>query len=129
MSQENVERLRALYAEMACGNFGNATELLAPDFVYEPMADGRQTLVGVGAFTRQFREFLCQWSEFRIEALELEDLGETVLVTERQRGKGRASGIETEMTFFSTWTFRDGLVVRARWDSDRAGALEAAGKG
>jgi hypothetical protein len=50
-----------------------------------------------------------------------------VLVTGRQYGKGRSSGIETEMTFFAAWTFRDGLVARLRWDSDREQALEAAG--
>ncbi len=96
-----------------------------PDLVYEPISDGRETFIGPAAFADQFREFLAQWSEFRIEALELEDLGDAVLVTERQHGKGRSSGIEAEMTFFAAWTFRHGLVVRARWDYDRAAAVEA----
>jgi hypothetical protein len=30
------------------------------------------------------------------------------------------------MTFCAAWVFREGKVVRARWDSDRASALEAA---
>ena len=128
MSRENVERIRELYSAFARGDFRAATDLLAPDVVYEPMAEGREAFQGVEAFGASFREFLAQWSEFRTEALEIEDLGDVVLVTERQRGTGRASGIETEMTFFSTWTFRDGRVVRARWDADRASALEAAGR-
>jgi ketosteroid isomerase-like protein len=67
-------------------------------------------------------------SEFRIEAQEFVEVGEAVLVTERQYGKGQSSGIETEMTFYAAWTFRDGLVVRIRWETDRARALEAAGE-
>jgi ketosteroid isomerase-like protein len=128
MSAENVERMRAMYSEFARGNFRPAPDLLAPDLAYEPMAEGREAFHGVDEFGAQFREFLAQWSEFTIEALEFEDLGDAVLITERQRGKGRASGVETEMTFFSVWTFRDDLVVRARWDADRDSALEAAGR-
>jgi ketosteroid isomerase-like protein len=73
------------------------------------------------------REFLAQWSEFRIDAEEFVEVGETILVTERQHGTGKSSGISTEATFYSVWTFRDGLVTRARWETERATALEAAG--
>ena len=127
MSEENVERLRELYAGFARGDFRGSADLFSPDFVYEPMSDGRQAYAGMAAFANQFREFLAQWEDFRIEAQELEDLGDAVLVTEVQRGKGRASGIETAMAFYAVWTFRDGVIVHGRWDADRASALEAAG--
>ena len=125
MSAEHVERIRALYADFSSGTFGGNEDLFAPDVLYEPMAEGREAFVGLEAFAAQFREFLAQWSDFRIEILQIEDLGDAVLVTERQHGRGRASGVEAEMTFFAVWTFRDGLIVRARWDPDRASALEA----
>jgi ketosteroid isomerase-like protein len=124
MSEENVTRLRALYDDMGRGTFNTAGDLIADDIVYEPVGDGREAYVGRDAFGAQFREFLGQWSEFRIEALDFEDLGDAVLVTERQSGTGRASGIEAQMTFFAVWTFRDGVVVRARWDTNRASAIE-----
>ncbi len=61
------------------------------------------------------REFLAQWSDFRIEAEEIADHGEEVVVTERQRATGKASGVATEQTVYATWTFRDGEVIRVRW--------------
>jgi ketosteroid isomerase-like protein len=127
MSQENVERLRAVYSEWAQGNFQAGRELFADDVVFEPMSDGRKAYVGPEAVADQMRDFFAQWSEFTIEAQEFAEVGEAVLVTERQYGKGKSSGIETEMTFYSAWIFRDGLVVRALWETDRARALEAAG--
>src|SRR5829696_2583255 len=104
MSAENVERVRGLYEAMARGNFGSRADLFSPDLLYEPIAEGREAFRGVESFAAQFREFLAQWSEFRVEALEVEDRGDVVLVTERQYGKGRASGAPAEMTFFATWT-------------------------
>jgi ketosteroid isomerase-like protein len=127
MSQENVERLRAVYAEWADGNFRAGGDLLAEDVVFEPMADGRSVFVGREAVEQQMREFLAQLKEYRVEAQEIEEIGETVLVSERQHGIGKSSGAEVEMTCFAAWTFRDGLVTRIRWDPDRAAALEAAG--
>ena len=123
MAEENVERLRELYARMASGDFGGPTDLFSPEFIFEPMSDGRRSYVGMQAFADQMRDFLGQWEDFRIEPLEFEDLGDAVLVIERQSGRGRASGVETDMTFYAVWTFRDGLIVRGRWDADRESAL------
>jgi ketosteroid isomerase-like protein len=128
MSRENVERLRPVYAEWARGNFRAGAELLADDVVFAPMSDGHGAHIGREAVKRQMREFLAQWSEFRIEAQGYAELGDAVVVTERHFGKGRSSGIDTEGTLYATWTFRDGLVVRIRWEADLATALEAAGE-
>lgn len=73
------------------------------------------------------RGFLAQWSDCRIEGEAFVEVGDTILVTERQHATGKSSGIETAMTAYCVWTFRDGLVVRARWEIDRAIALEAVG--
>ena len=126
MSRANVERLQALYAELARGNFRGSGDLLAADVVYEPFSDGRRAYRGPEAVANYMREFLAQWSDFRIEAREFAEIGEAVLVTERQRGSGKSSGVETEMTFYATWIFRGGQVVRVRWDSDRDSAFAVA---
>jgi ketosteroid isomerase-like protein len=123
MSQENVERLRDVYSAWAKGDFRAGGELLAPDVVFEPMSDGRQAYRGRGAVENQMREFLAQWSEFRVEAHDFEEVGDAVLVTERQYGKGKGSGIETEGTFYAVWIFHDGRVIRVKWETDRAKAL------
>jgi ketosteroid isomerase-like protein len=125
MSQENIERLRAVYTEWAKGNFRAGRELWATDVSFEQMSDGRAAL-GAEAIEGYMREFLAQWSDFRIEAEDIAEVGDTILVTERQLGTGKSSGIETDQTAYAIWTFRNGLVVRARWMMDRTSALEAA---
>ena len=126
MSEENVEHLRAVYAEWAKGNFRAGEELWAPDIVFEAMSDGRSA-IGRDAIEGFMREFLAQWTDFQIEATDLVERGDTILVTERQRGTGKRSGIEIDQTDYAAWTFRDGLVTSVRWDIDRASVLEAAG--
>ena len=52
-------------------------------------------------------EVLAHWSDYRIEAEELEDLGEdSVLVVGRQRGTGKLSGAEVDYPIFIVWKFR-----------------------
>src|SRR6476659_4333198 len=126
MSQENVERLQAVYSEWARGNFRPGGQLFAPDVAFEALTDGRAA-IGRDAVEGYMREFLAHWTEFRIEAEDFVEAGEAILVTERQHGTGKSSGVDAEMTVYSVWTFRDGVVVRVRWEIDRASPLEAAG--
>jgi ketosteroid isomerase-like protein len=126
MSQENVERLQAVYSEWAQGNFRPGGRLFAPDIAFDALTDGRAA-IGRDAVEGYMREFLAQWTEFRIEAKDFVEVGETILVTERQHGTGKSSGVEVEMTVYAVWTFRDGVVVRVRWEIDRDDALEATG--
>jgi len=53
-------------------------------------------------------------------------VGETIFVREWQHGTGKSSGVETELTDYAAWTFRDAEVVRIRWETGRPSALEAA---
>nr|MBA2546554.1 nuclear transport factor 2 family protein [Solirubrobacterales bacterium] len=116
------------YAEWAKGNFRAGGELFAPDARYETAAPGQKTpAFGPEGIEDRMREFLAQWSEFRIVAEAFEEFGDAVLVTERQHGIGKGSGVETEQTFYAVWVFRDGSVISARWDASRERVIQAAG--
>jgi ketosteroid isomerase-like protein len=128
MAEEDLERLKAVYAELAKGNLRAGFELFAPDISYEPIADGRESLSREGG-RRFMREFVAQWDDFRVEAKAYEQLGDTILVAERQSGTGKASGIKIDMTAYAAWTFRDGLVTRVRWSLDRDDAVQPAEPG
>ncbi len=52
------------------------------------------------------------FQELWIEALEVEAIGERVLVRVRQRGRFRTSGIDVDVTYFQLWTFSGGRAVR-----------------
>ena len=129
MSDDDLEAVRGVYAAFAKGDLAAATELFADDILFEPMSDGRQAFVGLEAVGRQMREFLSHWEDFRVEAEEFRRVGDSIVVTERQRGRGKASGVETESTFYAVWTFRGGSAVRVRWETDEAAALSAARQG
>jgi ketosteroid isomerase-like protein len=126
MSEENVARLRAIYAQWAKGNLDAGEDLYAADAAFIPIAEGRSTLDREG-FRRFMHSFLAEWDDFTSEAVEMTDHGGKVLVTERQHATGRGSGIAIDQLFYVVWTFRDGLAVKVRWDSDLAEAREAAG--
>jgi ketosteroid isomerase-like protein len=126
MSDENAGRLRAIYAEWAKGNLAAGEELYAEDVAFLPMAEGRELLDRDG-FRRFMRSFLTEWEDFTSAAVEMEDLGDKILVTERQHATGKGSGIEIDQLFYVVWTFRDGRVVSVRWDSELSEARAAAG--
>jgi hypothetical protein len=126
MSEENVARLRAVYEEWGKGKLQAGEELYAESITFVPLAEGRQVLDRDG-FRRFMHTFLTEWEGFTSEALEMEDFGDMVLVTERQHATGRGSRIDIDQVFYVVWTFRDGLAVNVRWDSDLEEAREAAG--
>ena len=73
-------------------------------------------------------EVLAHWSDYRIEAEELEDLGEdSVLVVGHQRGRGKLSGAEADYPIFVVWKFRENEAIGVYLEGTREAALEAAG--
>jgi ketosteroid isomerase-like protein len=62
-----------------------------------------------------------------MEAEELVEARDTVLVSVRQSGVGRASGVPAELRYFTLWSFRGGKVIRIESFRQRSEALEAAG--
>jgi ketosteroid isomerase-like protein len=126
MSEENVERLRALYREWSQGHLRPGPEIYASDAMFEPIAEGREAYDAEG-FQRFMREFLEQWEDFRVEIRDIQDFGDRVLVTEHQHATGKRSGIPMEMTNYAIWSFRDGLITGARWELDLDEANRAAG--
>lgn len=133
MSEENVARLRRVYADWEIGDFRGGRQLFAPDVFFAPGSPGDEPLHGVDNVVAHFRGFLEQWRDFRVVPQDFTAVGRTaagdnvVLVTEQQSGTGSGSGVPIEQTFYAAWTFRDGLVVSVLWKTNREEALEAAG--
>ena len=128
MSEEKLELLRPVLAEWAKGNFWAAPELLAPDVTFRAAMPANFVAQGLEETALRMLEVLEEWSDYRIEAEELEDLGDdTVLAAGRQRGTGKLSGAEADYPIFVVWTFRENQVIGMYLEGTREGALEAAG--
>ena len=130
MSQENVELVRAAFRFFEEGNIAGVLSLVDEDIVVTQPAD----MPGVSP--RQFghadvREAFGiwpeQWDDFSVELRRIVDVGERVLVTTVQHGRGKESGIEVEMIFSFVFGFRAGKVLEWQIFMGEDEALKAVG--
>ena len=131
MSQENVEIVRSICAAWQRGDF-TSVKWAHPEIDYAIVggpAPGSWT--GVAGMAEATREALSPWETFRIEVEEYRELdGERVLVLWKFKGRGKASGLETEQlspTGAYLFQIRGGKVIRLSYYADPAQALEAVG--
>ena len=129
MSQEIVEIVRRIYEGWATGDFQASFDELDPHVVFIVSADfpDAATCYGTESVREWMRRFLEQWDRLTIEANELRAVGDTVIVRLTQRGQGRASGIEGDMSYFHVLTFRGGKIMRLDVVMHEREVLEALG--
>jgi ketosteroid isomerase-like protein len=116
MSQENVDRLRAL---LQAWNPGDEVDmsLLDPSVVYEdtilPDQVG-ETYRGYQGVARATRRWLEAYEKVTVELEQVFDAGDQIVSIHRARSRARHTGIESELRFAYLWTFRDGRVIHFR---------------
>jgi uncharacterized protein len=128
MSQENVEVVRRAYEAWNRGD--DEGWAAGPGFEYFPSGGVPGTesrYEGVEGFTRYLRRFWDEFADARTELRGIRDLGDLVLAEITFHGRGRRSGVETEMEGYQLWTLREGKIVRGQGFTDLDAALEAAG--
>jgi ketosteroid isomerase-like protein len=73
-------------------------------------------------------EFFESWDALRVEPEEFVHLGpDRILVALRLRGRGKGSGVSTDMLLYELMTIREGKLVERRAFRNRPDAFEAAG--
>jgi ketosteroid isomerase-like protein len=129
MSEENLEVVRAIYSRFNEGDFRASVDLLDPHIVFLMMRDApwAEAYVGVEAVAAAMRGLFETWADFTLKAEELIPAGDSVLVSVRQQGVARISGVPTDEHYFTVWSFRGRKVIRIENFRERAQALEAAG--
>jgi ketosteroid isomerase-like protein len=130
MSQENVEIVRRCIEYWDRRDDTFLTELVDPDAVLDLSRNvfNPDVYRGYDGFRRYVEVVDEMWDNFEARPEEFIDGGDHVVVAVRISGKGRGSGVETEMRLFNIWTLREGKVVRVTGGyRDRTEALEAAG--
>jgi ketosteroid isomerase-like protein len=131
MSEENVEIVRRLWADLETENLEASIHLLdegveiwnAPQF---PVTGPYRGHDGVRQWAAEQWEVLSGLHHEIEEIIEAPD-GETLVSVQRTQGRMRHTDMKTNVQWATTWTIRDGKVLRAYGYLTRAEALETAG--
>ena len=83
--------------------------------------------VGADGVFEFFRDMGETWSDWGFEVGQARDLGQHVLITGRQHGRGRMSGVEVDSPRACVLAVRDGAVTELRYFTEPAEALKAVG--
>jgi ketosteroid isomerase-like protein len=125
MSQENVEIVRRSIEAYARGDLDAALADSHPDVVWNPFEE--PPMQGSAAIRTYLARWEETWDDYEFRAEDYVDAGDRVLVTMHFRGRGKASGIETEARTYHVYTLRDGKTVSMVEFLDRDQAVPAAG--
>ena len=110
---EPREKLKTLYEEWARGDFSRS-DIFDPEMEMESIGLAEPMHAeSYAEFVELMREWLSAWGKpLTIDAEEMIESGDRILVLVRWKGRGKGSGVEMEAGGGHLWTFRDGLVVR-----------------
>jgi len=124
----DLEVLRDVYSHWERGDF-TYSAAFAEDYVWKAVdAIESGEYAGFGEVTPAWRTWLQSWDGFRVEAEEIIAGSDGMYgVMQLFRGKGKASGLESEERSACVATMRDGLIARMEGFWDRDAALQAAG--
>ena len=129
MSQENVDTVRSLFDYWEQGDWQASAELFDPEFV-AIFSSGAfpdpGTYRGARRTLDAWRSWLEAWEEFSLELEDAIPVGERVVVLNRLRGRGKASGIAVDAEVGCIFDLNRGRIVRMVF-CDRRQALQAAG--
>ncbi len=127
MSRESFQIVDGLIDAWNRRDLPAALEQMHPQCEVRPV-EATETLHGHEGVAAAFRDWFDAFEEFTMEAEDVIAHGDRVLVTMRQRARGKGSGLEIEERFYQLFTLRDGKVFRFEEYSEEADAREALGR-
>jgi uncharacterized protein len=129
MSEENVEIVLRGVAAINRGDPEGFYALCDPGFEMHLMGALGEPVryAGRDGVFEFFRDMGETWADWGFEVERTRDLDDRVLIIGRQRGRGRASGVEVDSPRGCVLAVRDGAVTELRYFMEPAQALEAAG--
>jgi ketosteroid isomerase-like protein len=129
VTHRNTETIRSIYERWGTGDFAAGTEHFDPNlvFIMRPEFPDSGTYLGPERVAEYMRLFLEPWEWITIEATEIIEAGDSIVVAVTQRGLGSASRVEAEFKYFHVWTFRGPAAIRFETVRERDEALAAVG--
>jgi uncharacterized protein len=128
MSKENVELVRRQHQAFNRGDVAGILELLDADIEWwdrddDPGACVHRGHEGVAEMLAELDDL----ADLRVEAKDVFDAGDYVVVPVRLTGRGRTSGVSFEEDEVHLYKVRDGKITELREYRHRNDALKAAG--
>lgn len=126
--QENFKVVQAVGDAYFRGDEAAMLDLVDPDVVVTQFADqpDARPYHGHSGMLEAMAGWVEIWEDYAIEVLAVREVGNKVLVSLHQRGRGKASGIAMEGDVYFLYTVRGGKVVRWEMFPDEREAVEAA---
>ncbi len=126
---DNLELVQAVFDAYFRGDEPAVLALAAPDIIVTQFPEQIDTRDhhGRDGLREVMSEWTGSWDDWSIEILRAREVGDLVLATAHQRGRGKRSGapMEAETTF--VFTVRDGLIARWQMFLSEEQALQAVG--
>jgi ketosteroid isomerase-like protein len=126
MSRPNVEIAQGLLEACSRGNLDEALADADPEIVWNPSQEGESR--GIDAVRATMERWETAFEDLEVTPEETIEVGDRVVVKTHVSGRGRGSGVDVDTRSYMVWTIRNGKVTRMDEFTDRADALEAAGK-
>jgi uncharacterized protein len=126
--QDDVDRLRGAYQAFNEGGGVEAIlERLAPSFRVRDRetSPDRETRFGREGVRQLFASYMEAFDALRLEPEEFIEVGDELVVSLRQRVRGKGSGAEVVGRVVHVWTIRGGEVCGLRIFGDKDRALAA----
>jgi ketosteroid isomerase-like protein len=120
---DGSEFVARVYAAINARDRAAIKALTAPDIVVKTTVESYR---GPEALLGWLDEGDDAFDDFAVELLDVEELDGHVVVSMRQRGRGKASGAEVGNRLTHVWTLRDGRGISLQSFSDRDDAVRYA---
>jgi uncharacterized protein len=131
MSQENVEIIRKAFEAFNAGDRAVFLGLYDEDIVLHIAAPSLDagSYYGADEVERQYTRMFAPFGEtYEVEIEQLIDAGDSVVVFNRDKGRGVRSGVAVEgLPSSGIFTMRGGRIIRIDHLADRTEALNAVG--
>ena len=124
MSKQNVDLVRRLLAAFNERDMTTIRSGLHPDVELQTIVEAQHGHAGAADWIARADSV---FDSFEMEVEEIIDAGDSVLVVERQRGRGKGSGVLLDQQMYSLFALQDGQILRAKWFMDRDQAFTVAG--
>jgi ketosteroid isomerase-like protein len=134
VSRQNVEIVRRIWEAWELRDNDAALALYDPNVEATSFAEvvgskdsETHTYRGIEGLRRWMRDFSETFDDFIADPEEFVDAGDGVVVRVRMSGRGKKSGVPSELVFWNAYRLHGGRVVRLESHRKEADALRAAG--